>query len=69
MRRRVGEVRLDAGDFACHGAVMAMRLLFGALALGLVAIAVAAWRGGQPIPAVGALVIGLWLATLAVRRR
>ena len=46
-----------------------MRLLFGALALGLAAIAVAAWRGGQPIPALGAIVIGAWLATLALRRR
>jgi hypothetical protein len=48
---------------------MAMRLLFGVLAVGLVAIAIAAWRGGQPIPALGAVVIGVWLATLGVRRR
>ena len=48
---------------------MAMRILFGVLAAGLLAIAIAAWRGGQPIPALGAAVIAAWLAALAIRRR
>ena len=46
---------------------MAMRLLFGALALGLAVIAVAAWSGGQPIPAIGAAAIGAWLTAMALR--
>ena len=44
-----------------------MRLLFGALALGLAVIAVAAWNGGQPNPAIVAAAIGAWLGSLALR--
>ena len=45
-----------------------MRLLFGAIALGLAVIAVAAWRGGAWPISVAALAIGVWMASLAVGR-
>lgn len=44
-----------------------MRMLFGALAGGLLVVAVAAWRGDQPIAALGAAVIGAWLGAQAAR--
>lgn len=44
---------------------MAMALLFGVLALGLGAIAVAAFIGGALIVGIGAGAIALWLASLA----
>lgn len=63
---------LDVGGLSCHRAAMAMRVLFGVLCVGLVVVAVAAWRGGQPIPAVGAAAIAAWLGAQAgrgIRRR
>jgi hypothetical protein len=45
---------------------MATRILFAVLAGGLLVVAVAAWNGGQPIVAIGAAVIGLWLASMAI---
>jgi hypothetical protein len=51
---------------------MATRLLFAVLGCGLLVVAWAAWRGGQPIPALGAAVIAIWMASLAaggLRRR
>jgi hypothetical protein len=51
---------------------MATRILFAALGAGLLVVAWAAWHGGQPIPAVGAAVIAVWMGSLAVgglRRR
>jgi hypothetical protein len=51
---------------------MATRILFAVLAVGLLVVAWAAWHGGQRIPAVGAAIIGIWMASLAaggLRRR
>jgi hypothetical protein len=51
---------------------MATRILFGVLAIGLLVVAWAAWHGGQRIPAIGAAVIAIWMASLAaggLRRR
>lgn len=45
---------------------MAIAALFAALALGLAVIAVAAWRGGLGIAAIGAAVLAAWLLTMAV---
>ena len=64
--------RLDGSPITCHGAVVATRILFAALGAGLLVVAWAAWHGGQPIPAIGAAVIALWMGSLAVgglRRR
>ena len=55
------------GGLPCHRAHVAMRMLFGALAGGLIVVAAAAWRGGQPIVALGAAAIGLWLGAQALR--
>ena len=63
---------LDESVLTCHGAVMATRILFAVLALGLLVVAWAAWHGGQRIPAIGAAIIGIWMASLAaggLRRR
>jgi hypothetical protein len=43
---------------------MATRLLFAVLGCGLLVVAWAAWRGGQPIPALGAAVIAIWMPAL-----
>jgi hypothetical protein len=51
---------------------MAGAILFAILALGLLVIAWSAWRGGLTIAAIGALVLGAWMGTMAVtafRRR
>lgn len=51
---------------------MATRILFAVLALGLLAVAYAAWSGGLTIAAIGAAVIAVWMASLAaggLRRR
>ena len=45
---------------------MAVPALFAALALGLAVIAIAAWRGGLGIAAVGAAVLAVWLLSMAV---
>ncbi len=44
---------------------MAIAALFAALAVGLGVIAVAAWRGGLGIAAIGAAVLAVWLLTMA----
>jgi hypothetical protein len=41
--------------------------LFCALAAGLALIAVAAWGGGAPVPALAAGVLAAWMAGLALR--
>ena len=56
----------------CHGAGVATRILFAVLALGLLVVAWAAWNGGQRIPAIGAAVLAIWMASMAaggLRRR
>ncbi|MFM7247690.1 MAG: hypothetical protein ACKO2Y_09505 [Actinomycetota bacterium] len=45
---------------------MAIAALFAVLAAGLAVIAVAAWRGGLGIAALGAAVLAAWLLTMAV---
>ncbi len=63
---------LDGSGHTCDRAVMATRLLFAVLAVGLLVIAWAAWNGGQRIPAIGALVLAVWMGTMAaggLRRR
>jgi hypothetical protein len=45
---------------------MAIAALFAALGLGLAVIAVAAWRGGLEIAAIGAAVLAVWLLSMAV---
>lgn len=72
VRARPRPGRLDESPITCHGAAMATRILFAALGAGLLVVAWAAWHGGQPIPAVGAAVIAVWMGSLAVgglRRR
>ncbi len=46
-----------------------MRALFLVLAAGLALIAYAAGTNGQPVIAIGAVAIALWLATFALPRR
>jgi hypothetical protein len=41
--------------------------LFTVLATGLAVIAVAAWGGGAPVPALAAAVLAAWMAGLALR--
>ena len=65
-RGRTTHDGLDESALTCHGAGMATRILFAVLAGGLLVVAVAAWNGGQPIVAIGAAVIGLWLASMAI---
>jgi hypothetical protein len=51
---------------------VATRILFAVLALGLLVVAWAAWNGGQRIPAIGAAVLAIWMASMAaggLRRR
>lgn len=63
---------LDATPTTWHRARMAGAILFAILALGLLVIAWSAWRGGLTIAAIGALVLGAWMGTMAVtafRRR
>ncbi len=45
---------------------MATAILFVALAAGLSVIAWAAWDGGLTVAAIGALVLALWMASMAV---
>lgn len=45
---------------------MAIAVLFAILAVGLGVVAWAAWDGGLGIAALGALVLGLWMASMAV---
>ena len=44
----------------------ALAPLFGAIAVGLSVIAYAAFRGGSPVIAVAALVLALWIGSLAL---
>ncbi len=57
---------LDESAHTCDGADMATRILFAVLAVGLLVVAGAAWNGGQRIPAIGAAVLGVWMASMAV---
>ncbi len=45
---------------------MAVALLFAVLALGLGVVAWAAWDGGLTIAAIGALVLAVWMASMAL---
>ena len=48
---------------------MGMRLLFLLLAVGLLVIAYAAGTNGQPVIAIGAGAIAIWLAATGLPRR
>lgn len=57
---------MDVYPLTCDRIGMAMRLLFGVLALALLVIAWSAWQGGITIVTIGALVIAGWMGWMAL---